>query len=74
MKVLHSYWFSDMSGGHMGIVVGEDERTKERKAYIGIAGGHNQEDDIAAIAARGQKVSPAILEEILGKLKPQKSK
>lgn len=74
MKVLHSYWFSDMTGGHIGVVIGEDEMTKERKAYIGIAGGYNQEADIAAIAARGQKLYPAVLEWILGKLKPHKSK
>lgn len=73
MKVLRTYWFSDMMGGQMGVVVGEDEITKERKAYIGIAGGSDQEADTERISTRGQKLLPAVLEEILRQLKPEKS-
>ena len=74
MKILYTYWFSDMMGGQIGVVVGEDEITKERKAYIGIAGGQDQQADVEAISTRGQKLFPALLEEILRRLKPDKSK
>lgn len=46
MKVLDSYWFTNPMGT-IGIVLGEDETTKEKKAYIGNASLDNsqQEDE-----------------------------
>lgn len=69
MKVLADYWFNDMRGGIVGIVVGEDEVTKERKAYIGTAEGHNQKVDMQSILDTGQKLSLPFLEGLVGLLK-----
>jgi len=69
MKVLADYWFSDMYGGTVGIVVGEDELTKERKAYIGVAGGYNQEADKKSILEGGRKLSSSFLAGLLRLMK-----
>ena len=70
MKVIAKYWFSSLTG-HCGIVVGEDETTGERKAYIGVIGGFNEEADTKTIMESGQKFRPLILKEILQRLEPQ---
>lgn len=72
MKVLADYWFNDMRGGIVGIVVGEDEVTGERKAYIGAVKGHNQENDRQSILDGGQKLPLSFLEGLVGLLKAQK--
>lgn len=73
MKVQADYWFSDMMGGHTGIVCAEDERTKERKVYIGTGEvGLSHESDIQRVLAYGTKLPPSFLEGILRWLKPEK--
>lgn len=72
MKILADYWFIDMRGGTMGIVVGEDECTGERKAYIGVGAGYNQETDRHFISEYGQKLPISFIEELLNYLKSKK--
>lgn len=48
MKHIDDIWFSTMSG-LIGIVIVEDERTQERKAYIGVGEGHDDKLDIKRI-------------------------
>ena len=56
MKVLESLWFAN-STGTVGIVIGEDEMTKKRKAYIGVAEGITEELDINSISQLGSPLS-----------------
>jgi len=72
VKVLADYWFNDMRGGIVGIVVGEDEVTGERKAYIGAVEGYNQAVDKESILDGGQKLPLSFLEGLVKWLKPQK--
>lgn len=71
MKTLRDYWFTTMNGT-IGVVIGEDKLTGERKGYIGMAGGHNQQADIEVILEYGSPISIPILQEILQALMPQK--
>ena len=72
MKILKAWWFSPMMTPHFGVVVGVDEITKEKKAYIGPADGLDEESDTRDIAARGAKLRRADLEEILEAMKDEK--
>lgn len=67
MKVTGTYWFSSMTGT-CGIVVGEDERTGEKKGYIGIVLGQDEEADTVLLKTRGSPVSAAVMSEIAKKL------
>ena len=49
MKQLDTIWFSGLET--IGIVIGEDEITGERKAYIGTGKGYSEEADIQHIEA-----------------------
>ena len=51
--------------GTIGIVVGEDEFTHERKAYIHIVSGGNQKADEQDIMDNGSPIYSAVLEEII---------
>ena len=64
MKIIDSLWFTSLGilGGCIGIVLGEDEVTGEKKAYIGTAVGDNQERDERHIAMNGAKFTPEIAE------------
>lgn len=73
MKYLRDYWFSTMTGT-IGIVVGEDEHTGERKAYIDRAGGYDQEADKKSVAENGQRLHPSFLRSLLSVLEPAKKK
>lgn len=64
METLLVEWFTD-SAGSFGIVVGEDEITKERKAYIAPCHGMNESEDIDWIKSNGAKVIPKQLENVL---------
>lgn len=55
MKIIDKIWFTQMGGGLIGIIVGEDEATKEIKAYIGTGSGMAENADAQAIAERGAK-------------------
>jgi len=69
MKVLWTYWFSAVSGT-IGVVIGEDEITGDMEAYIGLAAGVNQETDTEMLRKWGTPLSPAVLQEIVARLKP----
>ena len=56
MKVIVSLWFTS-SQGCIGIIVGEDDTTGDRKAYIGIGHGLDERADTKAISALGSKFS-----------------
>lgn len=63
MKITHDIWFNNALGV-VGIVVGEDEITGESKAYVGVAAGHNLQDDMKLVAELGGKFPLARAEEI----------
>jgi hypothetical protein len=67
MKMIEKFWFSGLTT--VGIVIGEDERTKERKAYIGECSGGSEASDAKHILEYGAKVNPEQLENILAALK-----
>lgn len=54
MKVIKTRWFTN-NRGCIGIVVGEDNVTGDRKAYIGIGHGADEKVDTEAILAWGNK-------------------
>lgn len=54
LKQLDSYWFTN-SRGTTGIVLFADGHTGNKKAYISHVDGHNEELDMAMIAAVGSK-------------------
>lgn len=64
MKFIKAFWF-----GKIGIVVGEDVITKEKKAYMGLGEGHDEGLDVGTIMEKGTKVHLNILEEIVKELK-----
>lgn len=64
MKITSSHWFNGMFGT-IGIVVGEDERTQQRKAYMGPAPGYNEDLDAQHIAKIGAPVMLSQIKDIL---------
>ena len=67
-NVLLVRWFSG-GKGTVGIVVAEDTKTKERKAYIGAVEGYSELVDIDYILSWGAKVPLSMIEEIEKELK-----
>jgi len=67
MKVIDTIWFTGMNGC-VGIVIGEDENTGERKAFIGTANGRNENADAEAITAWGIRLSVVVLHDKIKKL------
>ena len=75
MKIEKSYWATAPLFGTsvyvcIGVVLGVDEVTGQRKGYIGITSGDNEKSDEEFIAQYGQKVSPVIVKGILDYLEP----
>ncbi len=69
MKILYRTWFSPMGNpGIIGLVVVENEITRERKAYIGQASGYDQVADEEYISKTGAKFTKAILAELTKQL------
>lgn len=64
MKVLDTIWFTGMYG-HCGIVLGEDSITGERKAYLGVHRGVDENMDRDMIASGGSKLTRGTAERIL---------
>lgn len=64
MKEIRTFWFSSLTGV-VGIVVGEDEVTGERKAYIGTTSGINERADTETIKRYGSPVSQAVLQDMM---------
>lgn len=56
MKVIETLWFTNRDGC-IGIVVGEEDITGDRKAYIGPASGTDEKADTEQILAWGNKFS-----------------
>ena len=73
MKIIHDIWFNNMLGV-VGIVVGEDENTGERKAYVGMATGYDLQDDIKLVAEVGGKFPLARAEELCALLAQPRKK
>lgn len=67
MKVIDTTWFTGRKGC-VGIVIGEEEFTGERKAFIGVGNGRNENADTEAIIAWGIRLSVAVLQDIIKKL------
>ncbi len=64
MKTIDAIWFTTV-GGTVGIVVGEDEVTRNRKAYIGVVSGLCEEVDTEHIRQFGSPVSLSIMRKIV---------
>ena len=69
MRPIHVYWFTCMTGA-IGVVVGEDTVTKEKKAYIGVVGGFDQDADTKTVMEGGSPVSLGLLLEVANYMKP----
>ncbi len=67
MKIIETFWFTG-GIGTVGIVVCENEVTRKRKAYIGIASGLCEQVDTESIMHHGSKVSLPILRELVSLL------
>ena len=73
MKIIDDIWFANFQGMNtIGIVIGEDEVTGERKAYIGFGLSVSRQDDMQTIAANGAKLTPEIAARIASLLNPPK--
>lgn len=59
MKFIKVIWF-----GTIGLVIGADKVTKERKAYIGQGSGLDETFDIEHIMKHGTKVNPEVISEV----------
>ncbi len=64
MKIIKTIWFTGMYG-HVGIVLAEDSITGERKAYVGVHRGQDEDSDRELIASGGSKLPREIAERIL---------
>ena len=65
MKIIDSIWFTGIGMlGCVGIVLGEDEVTGKRKAYVGNAPGTDQDSDEQRIVATGGKLTSEMAEKI----------
>ena len=71
MKIIDDIWFTGFRG-IVGIVIGEDEVTGERKAYVGIGEGVSMDQDIKAIAEYGCPLTPGVAIRISSLLNPRK--
>ena len=63
MKVIGVIWLTGMYG-NVGIVLGEDAITGERKAYIGVHKGRDEKSDSEMIAAGGAKLTEQMVDRI----------
>ncbi len=64
MKIIETIWFTGMYG-FCGIVLGEDSITGERKAYVGVHHGRDEDSDRKLIASGGSKLPREMAERIL---------
>ncbi len=73
MKVIETLWFTNINGV-IGIVIGEEDVTGDRKAYIGPAPGTDEKEDAEQIIAWGNKFSFDTAQRILFFLKKEDKK
>lgn len=71
MKVLETLWFTTMNGT-CGIVLGEEDNTKDPVAYIGVVEGKDENADTDSIIAWGIKFSLDTTKRILQHLSQKK--
>jgi len=75
MKIIDSVWITSLSLiGCIGIVIGEDEETGKRKAYVGLGYGLSEQADSEKIARDGGKLTAemaAHIAELLSEGKQQ---
>ncbi|KKN28987.1 hypothetical protein LCGC14_0848530 [marine sediment metagenome] len=64
MLILDTIWLTGMYG-NIGIVLGEDSITGEKKAYIGVHTGHDEDSDREMVASGGAKLRKETVESIL---------
>lgn len=64
------FWFTCLDIP-VGIVLTEDEITKEKKAYIGLGNGFDEESDKEHIKKHGSKLDHITAQEIAEFLKPE---
>ena len=68
MNIFNKYWFSTSSGA-IGIVTGEDQYTKIKKAYIKVVAGLDENYDAKDVMENGSPVPDRIITDILRDLK-----
>lgn len=69
MKIFNAIWFTEMGSLRpIGIVIGEDEMTGERRAYIGVGNGEDEERDSKSIAGTGAKFGIEMAQMIVNAL------
>jgi hypothetical protein len=69
MKVTDAFWFTQIGQPSLiGIVIGRDEITQEKKAYIGTAVGLDECLDAERIAEGGAKLRLQTAKEIVAAL------
>ena len=66
-------WGWIVLGVVIGIVVGQDDVSGERKAYVGAGQGISRQDDIQSISTYGAKLTPEIAAKIAYLLNPPTS-
>jgi len=65
MKIINTIWFSEYAKEKpIGIILGEDETTKEKKVYIGTGQGIDEGEDTGHIVSCGSKFPLAIAKEV----------
>ena len=70
MKIEKTVWFSGFNiPGLIGVVMGVDELTGKKKAYMGFGSGRSVDFDEKVIVADGSPVNTAILQEVIDYLK-----
>ncbi len=70
MIITAHYWLN--AGPHcILIVVGKDDRTREAKAYIGVASGLSQDADVQHVVSHGAKFHACYASEISDALNPK---
>ena len=71
MKIINAFWFTECGSTRpIGIIIGEDDITKERKAYIGSGYGFDEGVDAGHIAEMGAKFTLNISKNISSQLEP----
>lgn len=70
MKVEGVIWFTTFEKA-FGVVYGEDEHTKQRKAYISVVSGIDEAKDIEKILQYGTKVMPDQAKQLSEYLNPE---
>ena len=63
MNLIDAIWFTTIAGT-VGIVIGEDELTGKRQAYVGIGAGSDERADADYILEWGGRLDPKMVRRI----------